>query len=335
MPRTAGERQEANQNACAAVRHERGIVTRLKETSKVFLNRGIRCSAALAVLVCAVFVPAAYAKPWYETATFSCGDPLTVRPGTLGAGWFAKPIPFVFPTAGKLYITMTLADFRAGSTSVGAPFDAVTLSSSQAASLRGVLAMSAASAETRATASSVASYLAGLVTHLATSTVIDQLLSYLSRDATTSAVTARIVSETVASGGVLTRALTPARDAKGHEYLYDTISYQVSVGSETRSYVLTSCFFPVKIAYVRFKTVSPLNNKIFTQLANGRWRSFDVDSAKFEGNEWEEVDRDDEYMYFHEVGFADTWRISMRGGTWQHQHADGTWGTLYAQVVAE
>lgn len=289
------------------------------------------------VLVIGILLSAipVYATPWYESASFNCGDPFGMRPGLLASGWFAKKLPFTLPGGGIVYVTLTPAMYHQASSSVGTTFDRAAVDPARRTTLQTILQDAAAAAETQAIAASLTAKLSGFVLGATGNIGPKSLFKYLGDDAGGRATTAKLIWQFVAVNGTVARFLIAAADKQNHEYAYDIFVYEVAVGGEIRSFILSSCVFPVKLLYTKLTTTGDINNKAFTRLGNDRWRTFDIDGQKFEGSEWEEYDRDDEYVYFREVGFSDHQRVSVKGGKWQHQRQDGSWGTLYATVLAE
>jgi hypothetical protein len=275
------------------------------------------------------------ATPWYESASFDCGDPFLMRPGLLASGWFAAKLPFTLPGGGTVYVTLKPAKYNDASSATGQIFDKAVVDAARRTTLRSILEHAAADAQTQSIAASISGKLTGFVMGAAGSVGPKSLFKYLGEEAEGRVATANLIWQFIAVNGAVTRFVVSAKNKQNHEYVYDMFVYEVSVGAETRSFVLSSCFFPVMLLYSKLTTTGGINDKVFTRLSSDRWRTFDITDQKFEGSEWEEYDRDDEYIYFREVGFSNRYRISVKGGKWQHQRQDGTWGTLYATVRAE
>jgi hypothetical protein len=296
------------------------------------MNRGVLTAAfylATAVLTSSPI----RASPWYERESFACNDPFTLRPAAEAAGWLRHRLPFGLPGGGRVFVALTASDYRAAASNFSQAFDSVLVDYSMRQSLLTIIQNAKADARTQSIAGSLASKLVGFAAGAAAAAGPTLLFLHLSADADSLVVSAQTVEPLIATGGHIDRHLVAASDSGRHEYVYDILSYEVDVGGEKRSIALSACYFPVKIVYSRLKTKGGINDKIFHR--NGDlWHTFDVTSARDEGSDWREIDRDDEYIYFNEVDSTGQYRISFRDGKWQTK-LGGAWRTLYAAVAAE
>jgi hypothetical protein len=84
----------------------------------------------------------------------------------------------------------------------------------------------------------------------------------------------------------------------------------------------------------RIDTVRPINNERVFLSDGGIWRAQDVDTGKFL-TPYQEVDRDETYIYIRWVDDADDHkRISQFGGPMELLQENGQWKALYKNTIA-
>lgn len=150
--------------------------------------------------------------------------------------------------------------------------------------------------------------------------------------------TAAAINETrgyIAQGGTVYKWLTLLK-RKTDENIFLSISteYGVVVGSETRTFVIQDCIYPVSVFVKEFETTDQFNNKIIRAMANGTWSQWDIEDKKYDSQT---------YLYSHQqAGFYyfdhGKYRISFVGGPFQILYSGdsqtGTWKSFYRTVIA-
>lgn len=286
------------------------------------------------------FVPSRAEGSWYEETRFACSDPLDLVATLSGSTWFSKGLSLKAASVsqGLVYVTLTKKDFDSISLSANRTeiVEAVPLTTAKATTLRQILTTKQENASVPYLVEAALTGIPGYFVSWSGGLVLDAVFSRLFADLNEISVTARVVRELVAPGGTLSNLVTTGVRDDG-EYLIYSYLYTVQVGDETRRYMLSSCAYAVKLLFQNIETIAPLNNKRLIPSGESTWRVFDVQDSKFDPGNWMEVRRDKEYIYLENrspSGLVRQWRVSMRGGKWQSQREDGTWGTLYAQTVA-
>ncbi len=126
----------------------------------------------------------------------------------------------------------------------------------------------------------------------------------------------------LAGGGRLLRAGVLEQNTKsiGEFILVDMTEYVVSLGSETRTFLLASCLYPAR----------PRITQIVLTYANGGTTTF----AESNDNNWklngslplQEYAEDDDYIYFQEICNPTNFCVRHRIGKWI-----GSWGDSFEQ----
>jgi hypothetical protein len=155
-------------------------------------------------------------------------------------------------------------------------------------------------------------------------------IRYLTAQASTQKINARILAEVAAAGGTLNRLLTASTLSDGRSYLVHTFAYEVVIGAEHRQYVPASCTYPAKLVFSEFRTTATLNKKVLQYIAGASWAFINAETNVREET-WTESGRDDSNMYFVESG-TNNYRVALDGGPLQKKVVN-TWYTLYPATI--
>lgn len=130
----------------------------------------------------------------------------------------------------------------------------------------------------------------------------------------------------IADGGEVYRRSVPIKNSDSkNNYLLSSTEYRVSVGKETRSFVLHACAYPIKVIVSEFYTLNaPFGqDQILKPQGGDIWKIWDVKESKWYGDPYKFVAQGSDYYYFEKdriendtVVGKDSIRVSFSGGDW-------------------
>jgi hypothetical protein len=168
--------------------------------------------------------------------------------------------------------------------------------------------------------------------------LFDQILSL----AGVRSMVAREVAILTAEGGIVSQRGYVLRRAE-ERYLGISVEYNISLGNETRAFILYCCAFPIAVKVSRFVTQSPFNNKTVSPLDNDKWGIFDQESNGWDDRNIRYSHQDTSSYYFlqdeyenNQVVGQTTLRLSFSGGTWSRQYSDSSnYAVIYPSIIAQ
>lgn len=135
----------------------------------------------------------------------------------------------------------------------------------------------------------------------------------------------------VADGGAVYQ-LGQVDQKEGNFAFTEIIQYRVSLGRETRHFILASCVYPAAVVARNIKTVTPPTNPKIFQDNGAEWVMKNGSTGLVEKH-FKRTSVDDDFYTLQEAGvspdLAQVLRISRKGGPIQMQIA-GAWQTLYS-----
>jgi hypothetical protein len=275
---------------------------------------------------------------WYEEIDQISSDPFNQVAGFVASGWFGPSLSLQIVSGTKAYAKMPYSEYTnilAASATGGLVVDTVPLTAEKATTFRNTLSIAVEAAEVPLLLETAIGVLSSfLITAPAAGASAGSFFTYIFGQTQAIGVNARLLRHVVANGGKINRILSGYQMAGFEkERIVHTFEYQVSVGSENRSYVVCSFTYPVKFIFSELRTGSP-NQKVLTPHTAQKWRRFDVDSNTFDMPDFVETHRDDNFIYLVEdEPQGSAYRVSYRGGPFQRKNAAGNWKTLYAGVT--
>lgn len=150
----------------------------------------------------------------------------------------------------------------------------------------------------------------------------------------------------MAEGGRIYRRVSILRRESDRNFFALVSSeYTVSLGAESRTFVVFGCIYPIKILVSEFETKSPYNNKILKQIAPSLWRTWDLEDKRFSGDVYRYIKQESDYYLFERDAIVnntvvgqDLYKISVTGGEWQVLHynerSTGVFSILYPATVS-
>ena len=286
----------------------------------------------------------AYCAEWFESEGTSCSGAQTIEAGvsaTIGGGVHVE----AGAGPGNYFVPISALDLSDLASADGIK-NRHTVNASEAKSLRHVFLSVNKFEKTPAFVTHLSSLITGLAMPAKIGTATGLLYTYLFSVADASAEETRDVGLFVATGGEFYRKLaTINRKSDQNPFASNTIEYKVSLGSESRQFVVFGCLYPLRVDVTKFVSTGPANNMILQKNASGQWQRWSVDDNKFEGDLYKYLYQSGGYYYFgldaienNQIVGQDIQRVSFAGGPWQlHRHDDSPnqFFTLYAKVAAK
>lgn len=280
---------------------------------------------------------------WPVDTRSICDDPLIIRQQAFFLEWFPRPgavrLVRLIGAPQEFYTVEVNQKFITdGSIRIGAPFTnaRVEMDAGRLAILRPLVAK-------RSSDSDLPFYitdemkLAGYILTSGETKVIGSIFKFMfDRE---SARHARIstLELFLALGGEMIQTGQIEKTKAGDYLAIETIRYRVSVGQETRSFLVYTCAYPAVIAFHGARTVGGPNPKIFKPVDDKKWGMFNADSGNKE-RDYDFVSTDDDWVILRDGGaipeeMKSQMRVSRKGGPVERL-SGGAWSQLYAKTEA-
>ena len=281
-----------------------------------------RCLGVLAgAILLLSFCQSSHAAEWFETEPVACSGLDSVK-AALDA--ILPPDLTIFQGAGvgMSYVTITAPVLHRATDQISRP---TTISAAQATDIEAALKSASDAAEVPLLVKIGTSVATGLRLPARTGTLAGLLFGIFYDEINAEPTRVRAAAAFIAEGGeIYHRSAMMRREINSALFLSYTTEYRVSVGKETRTFILSGCLYAAKLSSDQFHTISQFNNKLVKRVHGNMWRLWDVEDQKFEGEPWTYLKQADGFFWFDrnsmENGIPvgkDSIRLSMFGGAWE------------------
>lgn len=278
---------------------------------------------------------------WYTEAGSHCSGyaPLVASVST----FFKKELSFIStsPPIGELAVSLRPADVRAFSAESPFIYERFDVSQDAAKSLRDVFK---SSSDNRVPFFFKAAN-ALLIGYTIPVTLLNAPVGFLFDDfysrIDAQALAIENAAKFIAEGGVLEYQLF-VKKAESGRFLLTQFVYSVPVGKEIRSFIISSCIYPVALQVTEFQTEGPYNNKVIKPIEANKWGVWDIEDNKWDSTDLRYLYQDMDNYFFESDEISDEivvgrtiHKISTVGGGWQLKRSESPeFKGLYAKVAA-
>jgi hypothetical protein len=295
-------------------------------------NRSFRVPVVVALLATALTICNEARAEWSSDATYVCDDPLIIRQQSFFLNWFPRPGSVVLTRflQEKYRVEINQKYVNDGSIRTGVPFTSnrVEMDSGRLSLLRYIV-------EKRSNDSDLPFYitddvkLAAYILTAGETLVITPIFNFLFALEKVRHAKISLLENFLAEGGELIQ-LGQIEKLKNNNYIaIETIRYRVSLGKETRSFLIYSCVYPAIVVMRRVITTYPPNNKMIYEGSGDNWVGKNAETGTVV-DQLKKLREDDDFYYFTRSRGGEL-RISRHGGPVESLNA-GTWSPIYQRT---